>query len=257
MGSGVLVKIGERLFIITAGHCAEECRRAYATVVAVSTARHSMDLEAIRIGAAYDKGTERDFGYIELSPILESTLDLQRHYFLRPASIMVAPPDDLAVRDWMVLAGFPVERRRLGGTPRFQCGHTFVMTVVAGQGRTIACPKEASAPEIRFIDLFGRAGTEERAVGPDLPVTAPSLSGVSGGSCWRSFESDYRDAWRPSDMRLIGIHAGTIPGEEPNTYFAREILIGHHLALIAREYPDVRDFILERWPSVADYWVPQ
>ena len=34
-------------------------------------------------------------------------------------------------------------------------------------------------------------------------------------------------------------------------WFSREVMIGHHLKLVAETYPDLRSAILERWPQLS------
>ena len=63
--------------------------------------------------------------------------------------------------------------------------------------------------------------------------------------------------WTPTRLRLIGTHAGHLdtvpPGREKLYGYAREILIGHHLRLLAEDYADLRDLIYGEWPALKDW----
>jgi hypothetical protein len=50
------------------------------------------------------------------------------------------------------------------------------------------------------------------------------------------------------NLALVGIHAATqIVGE---THYAIEILVGHHLRLLADEVPEIRGELLKRFPDL-------
>ena len=67
-----------------------------------------------------------------------------------------------------------------------------------------------------------------------------------------------RAAWQASDVKLIGTHVGMSPQVTETEdglrhRFSRVSLVGNHLALIAKDYPALRQHIIDTWPSVDSY----
>lgn len=96
------------------------------------------------------------------------------------------------------------------------------------------------------------------ALADDHPPVASvrRLHGASGGGWWSTHMN--RAEWQASNVKLIGTHIGTSPQAietEDRLWhrFSRVSLVGNHLALIARDYPALRQHILDTWPAVDSY----
>jgi len=80
------------------------------------------------------------------------------------------------------------------------------------------------------------------------PIRAIDLEGASGGACWAAGLS--RQPWSVDQMRLVGIHVGRDrTREEPRL---REVLVGHHIALVARRFRGMH-WLLDEYPILEDW----
>lgn len=253
LGSGVFVALGARRFILTAGHCVKESGHE-AVVITYSQFPRTTAYD-LRRGADVSEGL--DAGYFELSIPEWRTLESEGKVFMNHGRLLVDRGDAFVDDDHYVLAGFP---SALGETPHpgaYLRKFHFVATSVAGR-RNSAPSLFPRAAGVESLDLAvdGRHMTADLLSAEPREVQLPDLRGASGGPCWKGGVPQNDPAtWRAQDMRVIGTHvARTVSYDDTERWmFARTILIGHHLRLIARDYPDMSDFIFSTWPVLATW----
>lgn len=258
-GSGVLVKLGGRYFILTAGHCVREAGAAStdAIVLGMKMGAHRFEPNLQSRGDSLAQGI--DVGYFEVPPadgaIIESS---GTRVFLSENSLCIASGDDLHEQnDWMVISGYP--SAMINGDKSRNPGARMLVysTTIAGTGE---------APESRLNPKAGRdevdlwipqKGNVDTLSEAQQTMTVPELRGSSGGGCWKAGVRPHQDKpWDVRSIRLVGIHTGSCDsmqiGAETHT-FAREHLLAHFLRLIAHDYPDLSPHISEKWPDLDLY----
>jgi hypothetical protein len=81
-------------------------------------------------------------------------------------------------------------------------------------------------------------------------IEVPLLGGSSGGGCWKAGVRGSEANWSPDQLLLTGIHVSSSSDNKAEDRFAREVLIGYHLRLIADDLDQVSDNIYNRWPEL-------
>lgn len=248
IGSGVLVKIAERLFILTAGHCAEEYRTGQTAIGVAKNEPHRFTPQISRVNSRFDRQRGIDFGYVELPALYERTFSSRSKLFMSQKRILVETPEQLRRdNDRMVVAGYPDAMTQSSTTTRHGThGYEFFYnsTIIAGTGTAMPSTMPPPCPGMQTIDLsVAPEGQVNTTSGYFDEMQIPRFRGMSGGGCWRScFEAG--GTWEPSQMKLVGIHVGS------DDRFAREILIGHHLRFLAEDYADLASTIYSTWPEL-------
>lgn len=250
-GSGTLVKLKDYFYILTAGHCANLNFSEIA--VGIRKERHRFMLKPVARGWVHDT-TQGDFGYFQIEPDKAAQMGAAMRVFLGEKSIEVVSARELRERaDFMIVSGYPGKVTEQGAAL------VVYSTNLASTGNAPESSLDPSGPTAQNIDLWipvdGNVDTlSENA----WPTDVPDLGGASGGAIWRmGFPTD-GTAWDPSTMRLVGTHCGenktpaTLPDGSAHR-FARASLLGNHLTLIARDNPDLREYITTTWPAVAEY----
>ncbi|WP_297362778.1 hypothetical protein, partial [Acidiferrobacter sp.] len=243
-GSGTLVKLKDRYFILSAGHCVDDAGSPDLDEIAVliTTSPHEFKPKLIRRARYPDV----DVGFFEVPCTDASTIEAKDRVFLSEGSISIMSAEDLKARnDWMCIGGYPgvlmEQKTDTGAGSRL----LVYSTIIAGTGET---PKPTEAPERRcgMLDLWvppsGNVLTTEHT---NQPVAIPTLSGASGGGCWLLRVRPHKVNWSADDISLVGTHVGsweeTVSGEKH--LFGREILLSWHLVLIAKECPELKGVI--------------
>ncbi len=252
-GSGVLVKLGGRYFIFTAGHCVRDAGNASdAIVVGVRNSLHRFQPNLERRNHLLGRGI--DVGYFEVPQVDAITMESGNRVFLSASSLRLASSEWLKEQsDWMVISGYPIAIVEGDVTVNPGARLLVYSTTIAGTGdapaATFTCQAQSGELDL-WIPSKGNVDT----LNPDnLAVTVPVLRGASGGGCWTAGVRPHLDEkWHAGRLRLVGIHTGScdsieIKGE--NHVFAREYLLIHYFKLIAEDYPDLREYILENWPD--------
>ena len=116
----------------------------------------------------------------------------------------------------------------------------------------LACKQER--PAFSQLAAFEIQVPDDRLVSdrmnPDRPpAPLPDFGGVSGGPCWSLTPSNGSDPRR----ELVALHVGS--GNSSNEFYSRtrvlrEMPISYHLRLIAEDYPDLRENIYKRFPTL-------
>lgn len=255
-GTAVLVKIRERFFALTAGHCIEEGRDGE-IVMGVVEGRHTFKPTLARHARRGPRGSDRDFGFWEVPGPDAKTIQSMSRVFLAESRIEVLAAGDVAAkRDEMILAGYPKARLAVDALGR-GAGLLAYNTCIAGVGGAPASTIARSYEEQQVIDLWVPKLGNQQTTPQVGPTTVPLLSGASGGGCWFAM-GPIGPNWDPAKIRLAAIHAGSceeveVSGEKH--VFTREILVGHHLRLIAEETPDLKEYMFEKWPQLAAFSV--
>jgi hypothetical protein len=244
VGSGVLLEIAAEHFILTAGHCVEHYQK-FPSAFGVENSPHrympgrSEHSKFVCENDSRESG-KRDFGYIHISPDQVVRFRGNR-VFVSLDRVAVLTSEELrGANDWIAASGYP--RALTGQTTR---GHFLRLlapyTVVAG---VCGAPQSDLTPldpqGLEFVDLW---------LPPEMKV--PVLRGMSGGGCWKTNVRPARPKWSDGDIKLTGIHIASTDDSQKDR-FMREVLIGHHLKLIARGFPNLRSEIFGRWPQLED-----
>jgi hypothetical protein len=256
-GSAVLLRIGNHYFALTAGHCVNAKQGDIATSVVLH--RHRFELSCVNFSMCWDRGS-LDFGYFEINPETAKNMEAHAKAFLSLDNLdVVTKTECLERNDWIIVAGFPDEY--IQGNKQIELGFRPIYYVSTLSGILPAPPSPAPEPEpsIHTIDVWApHHGNLKTAKGAQEEILVPNLSGVSGGACWIGGVRPNPSAWNLKNIRLIGTHMGSTPALAPETchdpstagFHARECLIGHHLCLIARNYPHLRESIYSKFPSI-------
>lgn len=255
-GSGVLLKIGGLHFVLTAGHCVTGVFDSL--VLGVRNGPHKFLFEPAR--SNYVSTLRRgDFGYFQISPDSVGTITAGNRIFLNEKSVEVrsASEHDKS-RDFLALAGYPLAL--MGNTDGGTGARLLVYSSTMAGGEhapasTLNTPEGENRREIHA--WIPQQDNVDALADSHAPVASICrLHGASGGGWWSTHMN--RASWQASDVKLIGIHVGTSTQETETEdglrhRFSRVSLVGNHLALIARDYPALRQHIFDTWPSVESY----
>lgn len=260
VGSGVLLKLCDHYFIVTAGHCVQDAGSPGRDeiVVGIRTSQHRFSPRLDRRG--YIKTNERDIGFFEVPPSDAQIIEANGKVFLSHTSLVLKTSGELhQINDWMVLAGYP--RSIIEGRVETQPGVRLL-----AYSTTIENTGDAPATRMRpppgedVVDLWvpsdGNIATFPVAGGT---ANVPLLRGASGGGCWLANIRTQSTHWKPQSIQLVGIHTGscdTVEIDGAQHVFAREALIAQHIRLIVSEYDDVHSFALREWPDIFGHLIP-
>jgi hypothetical protein len=255
-GSGVLLRIGDFCFVLTAGHCIKGIFDSLALGVRDHPHRFVFEPAHRNYVCTWGRG---DFGYFQISPDSVGTIGAGNRGFLSERSVEVLSVlEHDASRDFLALAGYPLAvMGNIDG--KTGTGLLVYTTTMAGGGHAPASTLQSAGGENRreIHAWIPQQDNVDTLVGDRFPVTTiPRLHGASGGGWWSTHMN--RAGWQPSHVKLIGTHVSTSPLETETDdglrhKFSRVSLVGNHLALIAKDYPALRQHILDTWPSVESY----
>ena len=254
-GSGVLVEVGGQHFILTAGHCVELYQQQLCAI-GVEKGPHCYAPERWPSSHRVTAGG-RDYGFILVPETEVGRFTAGRCLFAGPKKFLVIRAGELKKNDdWMILAGYPLEiqaksRRGMGS-------RLFVYpTTLAGSGSAPQSALPTPTEPVEYIDIwvprYGGVDPARNYADVDIPL----LGGASGGGCWRAGVRGRERTWSPRDLRLAAVHVASQRDRNREHRFGREILVGHHLRLIAEEDRVLRSKIFALWPFLADdCWTP-
>jgi hypothetical protein len=224
--------------------------------MAISSGRTTFEARVLNANCAFDpaKKDDGDYGYLELSKDQAGTIEAQGKVFVNYQRLHVATPQKLEEEDdWMVVAGYPYSLISGGSTAVQGVRLLTYGSILAGKGAAPSAPVPPSASNLETVDLWiPRSGNINSLTGKYERIDVPSLAGASGGGCWKTGIRPTPANWAEERLRLAAIHRGStvavrdVKGEAH--VFAREILIGHHLRLVAADYPELRSAIFDSWP---------
>jgi hypothetical protein len=253
LGSGLLFTIDGTFFMLTAGHVLEDLAKMDCAV-GVKNGAHRFSPMLVR--HRFELDGDRDFGYVEIPAADRSRFETGNRVFAGPNRFEVSTAAELAAADdWMVVAGYPAVERKQAGK-KLYAALLAVPTTIIGEGNAPPSALAAPPPGLQVQDLWIADYHEKRVDGKWTKVVVPQLGGASGGSCWRAYVRPVSEPWSSDRMRIVGAHIGSKPdfanhkGEKYRQM--REVLIGHHLRMIADDYPSLREAMFKVWPSLQD-----
>lgn len=258
-GTGVLLRIQDKYFILTAGHCVKAIEeKGYFVVLPVERARSLFCPDIVRSKYIFEgKDKEFDYGYIEITKQNAITMESRIRVFMSLNRIEVLKRDDLLYcNDWFVISGFPdeeIEKDHSGSDVRF-----FHATVKKSESKMADIPDLSIEVGKHTLDLLISLNDVYSDVTGNFEESViPCLAGMSGGGCWKTnlYPDPYE--WDTSRLRLVATHCGTLSNQlfvkgKPH-FFVREMPIGHHLHLICTEYKDLAEEISNRWPYISTF----
>lgn len=260
MGSGTLLNLDGRGYVLTAGHVVEQWASADACAVTIKRTPHTYQASFSRAARRFIRGSSVDIGVLEIAACdFEDYRAYDRTYIGKASRIEIHTSQDLiAAHDWMAVAGYPIDvlvREKNGAGARLVV-HT---TTLAGIGPAPASSLPVSVPSLDSFDLWVPRRQLQSFPRYESDIVMPLFGGVSGGGCWktgvRSIPRTY-DAENPNPV-LVAIHIGSSAADPAldGARFGREVMVGYHLRLLADAFPDMRDSVFQRWPRVAeDIW---
>ena len=258
-GSGVLVELGGRHFILTAGHCVAAgvaagrmvCLPISTLNIADGSRLVPKPLFVKIVKSNYvskDEGTV-DFGYFELDPDSAGTMKAKFYIFTGIGRIIVRGRSATQGDEWVLVIGYPGDEARV--TVRaYQARAMLAFTLVAAEDEL---PEVHGRDDFSSLDLLLPPECIVSPMPGELEQAEPSsFGGVSGGGCWLVDISLDPEHWtidnKPS---LCAIHAGT-GIEKGRDFFLREVPIAYHLRMLADDYPDLAPKIHACWPEIAN-----
>lgn len=254
IGSGFLVQLWERYFILTAGHVVRDVQRLRGAAVnlVIAAAIHDARflLEPRNFICSDDPGDDADFGYFELHAVDARRVLADDKVIAHRRRVEVCTVEN----DLYAICGFP-RHRVIDAIPgQTFVGHHRLTTAAAGFRSIPTAPAARPGIQVLSVSIDDSEIVLDRSADGEsitLKDAVESLSGTSGGPCWRMHApSAEGEAWTPESMKVVAIHRGT----DPSAYrFAREVSVGHHLKLIAEDYTELHDRIMHEWPLVQNY----
>jgi hypothetical protein len=224
-GTGVLLRIADESFVLSASHVLERASEATARLASCVAGSRFVNVTSVRLSRTVDTET-LDVGFLRLTP--ENATELEVHKkFLRMSDLDTSQ----AMGDGAYLvAGYPAQSVQFhldGEQKEISASHFSFLTQLVDVDR--------GEPGIT-LGLSFREPTLRNGYG-ELVRRVPELNGISGCGIWRVWLEENRDSlarWDPSWIRLSGIEHAVTPRRS-----IRGTLVGHALQLIARSQPEL------------------
>src|SRR6267378_1274049 len=213
LGTGSLLEVAEKRWLVTASHVLVEGRRDQ-LIAGNLIAGHQFSVEGVAIGNERD-----DVGILELDQRSAGLFEGAR--WLRVTDLRLDPPQ---VSDVCVLAGYPVNLQRRGGP-------TSALAYITRQHDGDYKAFSSDPAEHLLLD-YDHA--ESIAAEPDRGPPPDRLQGISGSAVWR-LDDTGSDQMRAT---VVAIETGVFP--HPGRLIVKATRIGAVLGLIGRAYPDLR-----------------
>lgn len=231
IGSGVLVKLGEHLFLATCAHTLRDAQELPPQLIGPTP----IDSESLSRGHGLPNAESPDVAYLELVTGADAVLGK-----VPCGDWGVADNGVGTTEDYVTVVGVPSERRR-------ENAEQIILDTYGVWGRTIE-PSEWSKWSI--LD-----GDDEKDIVLEYPggkhwfsrtgefVDRIHPGGMSGGGMWLPGSGKI---WVPAPSRLIGIQSAW----RGSRNYLRGVQILQWLGLIHRDYPDLRRVLEDRFPRV-------
>jgi len=234
VGSGVLLKVADVGFVLSAGHVLKEMNGAEFLFGSMSAGgRLISTTEHLEIRVTTDERTY-DLGVVALPDVVASKLIEQKKRFLRITDLdLVREPLD----GFYSVAGYP----QVTNSPDYQVkeisAEIFYYGTCLDHGTiTDSTPGVTIALYLREEKLT-RVSEEK---GERESVRMPILKGISGGGIWRLYadnDNDRIDSWKPTWIRLSGIEHGVLKRSIKGT------LVGYAIGFIAQNFRSLENSI--------------
>jgi len=257
-GSGILVDLFGKYFVLTAGHCVRSAGENYRRLVvpAISNRKTRYEMEIISPDFVFSEG-EADYGYFEINEKHKNIIESQSKVFLGTRRLLVTSPESLhEFDDWMIINGYPRQTYQTdtdadGRVQAHYARHLLVCCVLPNQ---VILQSSQMPPEWDDCDTVDfcipEAGQIDIISGEFCETHIPELDGASGGGCWKTNFRTQRKEWSPNNCQLIGTHVAShfdIMINEERSILTREVLLINHLRLICLNHPDLSQ-------KISDYY---
>jgi len=230
-GSGVLFKISNVAFILTAGHVLKEHQDMEIQIGAMAKGSKLLKAHGRRFGFTNDLA-DMDTGFIELSEEVAGELSKYKA-FTRMNDIDLRTSDPCA-GPYCIL-GFPQQintpdynKKEINARPLHYLSTPLPRNDEGKEGVTLLL--KVTKRTVILSDPENSIEEETRA---------PDLQGISGCGMWRLYEAEKHagrlDRWEPSWIRLIGIEHGWVPGK-----WVKGTFIRHAIDLIENSHPELQ-----------------
>jgi hypothetical protein len=204
-GTGVLLEIGDRQFILTAAHTFDELKAAELTLEIITDNSGGPRGTITRRSSATKDPIDRsddpfDISVLELSPDMKEKLGGKRFLHLSD----VDPWDKRDPRSCYMVLGFPTVENPSDNAARKVSGRAMAFTtfIYLDERGEVPCLDR----EVQYLLDFGSENTIDDAGKLGAP-TAPH--GMSGCGIWRLAGAGCSmDRWRFDDVKLVGIQHG-------------------------------------------------
>ena len=242
IGSGLLVELGSRYFVLSAGHCVEKFCPDTASLF-VAHDRHHFMVDVLDRQFTFDFATLVDIGYIEIA----RPADGEGPDTFWQAALTLADIVDLNLRQahrtemLLVCGGFPAavqEPGELGGSNQDTSGvlayfySPFLSEMPTGKCHSSEFHIAMDIP----TKLLLVHGAGERSVLDRVP----KLSGASGGGVWVVEPKELQDGFSETSMKLSGLYVQT-KRTDGIPVFLRAIKVTETLKLVAKNNPDLAE----------------
>jgi hypothetical protein len=248
IATGVLVDIGERHFLATAGHVLNATTPKHTRFV--SKAHNlSAPLNVEMLNVQRREFEDVDVGFIELA-------DCEAYHALEAAALTLDRVIDAKTGDpnrQTRVYGYPVAALRFTDAGVCKLHNVSLTTKPVPPQLWESIADETRHPDVSndIVLSFDRSddfwcdGPDE--VKGDAP---PEPFGMSGGGCWQgTFDAESAGIWSPDNVCLYGIQS-----QWPERgRFLRAVQIAHWLRLVADSNNDLNEELVERYPRIAEF----
>jgi len=257
LASGVLIRIQDKHFILTAGHCIKTIRRNHYTII-LPIANYRTVFSPKILNSNYKSGNGCDWGYIEVTRQDAVLMESYKCVLMNLDRVQVIERSDTSLGiDSFILSGYPRELVRVNNKG-ISCQFAHFSTKTSQSEKVPSSPIRSGGKGVHVFDLvFPLDMAFNNVNGSNEKSFIPEFSGASGGGCWKANLYSDQKSWDISKLRLVGTHQGSWSKTEvidgsPHVS-AREVSLGHHLSLIANDYIDLGTEIIERWPHIMNF----
>ncbi|MBV8757080.1 MAG: hypothetical protein JO257_07395 [Deltaproteobacteria bacterium] len=236
LGSGVLLKIGDTGFLLSAAHVLRHGRRR--TLLMFPTESNvAINLNTSDMRMSIDESVV-DVGIARLAPECLAAVE-QHRPFLRLDDVVlddVSPPEG-----WYAVCGYPGAYTDTDLDARFVTSKALCYTSELF-GKALACAVDGVTLALEFaahsIDSTGETGD------------VPDPGGISGCGMWRVHQrGSSSEAWSAASVRLVGIQHSVVSNRKGPLAF-RGTRSHCVVAWIWQEFPDMRSEIDRHAPGL-------
>jgi hypothetical protein len=222
-GTGVLLRIADASFVLSASHVLERASEATLRIAACVEGSRFVTVSSLDVRRSEDTD-HLDVGVVRLNSDDAQRLSMYKK-FLRLADVDTAQCMPAGA---YLVTGFPSKLTKidlaLNEITANRFSYLTYLAAVEGETPGMTLGLEFRSSVLRHVD-----GTDVKRM--------PELKGISGCGIWRLWTEDQTaslDRWDPSWIRLSGIeHAVTARRS------IRGTIIGHAIGIIARSYPEL------------------
>jgi len=244
LGSGVLVELDSRYFIVTAGHCVRDFTHSK-IALGVARGRHNFQADIIDRDQTYEthdgSDPSSDVGYLEIPGHQGKAAESYWRVALKLAGFVnLDLPPGQDEQGLFVCGGFPDALAEEVEPTISKREETINFIYFYSGYYNEEHPSEIHPPD-RFFSLRVPSSVHQ-IEGPGKRRTRPmpDLSGVSGGGVWHVDLRDLDEGFTESSMKLAGLHVATFK-RNSDPVCLRAIKATEALRLIAKKNPDLAE----------------